>query len=259
MSRRLERDRSERCDRWQQVQGGQHPTQELHAREGGATPRAQLEKRVAPYLMQLDTADLQEPSEEVGLLETRAIQPPPTPGRANRVGCAIRKMFNLAIRWEMRTDNPATGFIRNPENPRERFLDITEIGRLSQIMNEHRNQRMADVIRLLMLTGARRGDVLNATWDQFDLDRAAWTKPAATTKQRKLHRTPISSAAVQLYARSALVHRRTAPGCFPVTRTVSPSRRSNGSGTTCEKRLNLRTYAFTIFAIPSRPYWFPAG
>jgi integrase len=160
--------------------------------------RAQLEKRVAPYLMQLDTADLQEPSEEVGLLETRAIQPPPTPGRANRVGCAIRKMFNLAIRWEMRTDNPAAGFIRNPESQRERFLDVTEIGRLSQTLNEHKNQRMADVIRLLMLTGARRGDVLNATWDQFDLDRAAWTKPAATTKQRKLHRTPLSSAAVQL-------------------------------------------------------------
>ena len=49
-----------------------------------------------------------------------------------------------------------------------------------------------------MLTGARRGEVLNATWDQFDLDRAVWTKPAATTKQRKLHRTPISGAAVQL-------------------------------------------------------------
>ena len=65
-------------------------------------------------------------------------------------------------------------------------------------MNGHKNQRMADVIRLLMLTGARRGEVLNATWDQFDLDRAVWTKPAATTKQRKLHRTPISGAAVQL-------------------------------------------------------------
>ena len=65
-------------------------------------------------------------------------------------------------------------------------------------MNEHKNQRMADVIRMLMLTGARRGEVLNATWDQFDLERAVWTKPAATTKQRKLHRTPISGAAVQL-------------------------------------------------------------
>jgi len=124
--------------------------------------------------------------------------PRPTPGRANRVGGAVRKMFNLAIRWEMRADNPAAGFIRNPENPRERFLDVTEIGRLSEVLNEHKNQRMADVIRLLMLTGARRGEVLNATWDQFDLDRAVWTKPAHTTKQRRLHRTPISGAAVQL-------------------------------------------------------------
>jgi hypothetical protein len=48
----------------------------------------------------------------------------PTPGRANRLGCATRKMFNLAIPWEMRPDNPAAGFIRNPENPRERFLNV---------------------------------------------------------------------------------------------------------------------------------------
>jgi hypothetical protein len=33
------------------------------------------------------------------------------------VGCAIRNTFNLAIRWEMRADNPTAGFIRNPENP----------------------------------------------------------------------------------------------------------------------------------------------
>ena len=139
----------------------------------------------------------------------------PTPGRANRVGCAIRKMFNLAIRWEMRTDNPAAGFIRNPENPRERFLDIAEIERLSQVMNEHKNQRMADVIRLLMLTGARRGEVLNATWDQFDLDRAVWTKPAATTKQRKLHRTPISGAAVQLLRTIRTHSAKNCPWVFP--------------------------------------------
>jgi integrase len=131
------------------------------------------------------------------------------------VGCAIRKMFNLAIRWEMRTDNPAAGFIRNPENPRERFLDIAEIERLSQVMNEHKNQRMADVIRLLMLTGARPGEVLNATWDQFDLDRAVWTKPAATTKQRKLHRTPISGAAVQLLRTIRTHSPKNCPWVFP--------------------------------------------
>lgn len=122
----------------------------------------------------------------------------PTPGRANRLGCAIRKMFNLAIRWEIRTDNPAACFIRNPENPRERFLDLKEIGRLSEVLAAHKNKPFADIIRMLMLTGARRGEVLNARWEQFDLDAAVWTKPAATTKQRRLHRTPISGALVQL-------------------------------------------------------------
>ncbi len=107
-------------------------------------------------------------------------------------------MFNLAIRWELRPDNPAASFIRNPESPRERFLDHKEIGRLSEALAAHPNQRMANVIRLLMLTGARRGEVLKARWEQLDLDRAVWTKPAATTKQRRLHRAPISGAAVAL-------------------------------------------------------------
>jgi integrase len=122
----------------------------------------------------------------------------PTPGRANRVGSAIRKMFNLAIRWELRTDNPASAFIRNPESPRERYLDLNEIGRLSEVLTSHPNRRAADIVRLLMLTGARRGEVLNARWEQFNLDGAVWTKPAATTKQRRLHRTPISGATVAL-------------------------------------------------------------
>jgi len=99
-------------------------------------------------------------------------------------------MFNFAIRWEMRTDNPAAGFIRNPENPRERFLNIDEIIRVSELLANDPNQLMANIIRLLMLTGARRGEVLNARWEQFDLDRAVWTKPAATTKQRRGKHAP---------------------------------------------------------------------
>jgi integrase len=98
----------------------------------------------------------------------------------------------------MRSDNPASGFIRNPEHPRERFLGRKEIERLSVVLSEHENQRFAHIVRLLLLTGARKGEVLNARWDQFDLEAGVWTKPAATTKQRRLHRAPLSSAAVQL-------------------------------------------------------------
>lgn len=139
----------------------------------------------------------------------------PTPLRANRVGCTVRKMFNLAIRWEIRTDNPAAGFIRNPENPRERFLDLKEIGRLSEVLAAHKNRRGADIIRMLMLTGARRGEVLNARWEQFDLDAAVWTKPAANTKQRRLHRTPLSGAVVQLLRTIRLRVPEECPWVFP--------------------------------------------
>lgn len=122
----------------------------------------------------------------------------PTPIQANRTGSMLRKMFNLAIRWGVRPDNPAAAFIRNPEQPRERFLTKDEIERLSAELAKDGTARMANVIRLLMLTGARRGEVLKARWDQFDLENGVWVKPAATTKQRRLHRAPLAQAAVQL-------------------------------------------------------------
>ena len=55
-------------------------------------------------------------------------------------------------------------------------------------------------MRLLLLTGARRGETLSATWDQFDLAAGVWTKPSAATKQGKLHRVPLSAPALALLA-----------------------------------------------------------
>lgn len=124
--------------------------------------------------------------------------PRPTPYAANRAGALLRKMFNLAIRWGIRADNPARGFLKNPEVPRDRYLNLEEIGRLAQALEKLPSKRAADAIRFILLTGARRGEALNARWDQLDLDNAVWTKPAATTKQRRLHRAPLSHAAVAL-------------------------------------------------------------
>jgi hypothetical protein len=81
----------------------------------------------------------------------------PTPVRANRLGEILRKMFNLAIRWRIRADNPAAGFARNAEAPRDRYLSTEEIGRLSAALDAHPNRRAADAVRLILLTSARRG------------------------------------------------------------------------------------------------------
>ena len=120
------------------------------------------------------------------------------PYAANRTVAVLSKMFALAIKWEMRADNPAKGIERAPEHRRERFLSPAEIARLSDVLAVHPERVSANVVRLLMLTGARRGETLSAEWNQFDLSAGVWVKPSAATKSGKLHRIPLSAPAREL-------------------------------------------------------------
>lgn len=122
----------------------------------------------------------------------------PTPIRANRVGEVLRKMFNLAVAWKMRADNPAEGFRRRVETERERFLSIEEITRLGDALHAADDQRAAGIVRMCMLTGARLGEVRTARFEQFNLELRTWSKPATSTKQRRVHRVPISAETAAL-------------------------------------------------------------
>lgn len=120
------------------------------------------------------------------------------PYRANRSAALLSKMFSLAVKWEMRADNPAKGIERNHEEKRTRYLLGDELVRLTAALAEHPEQTSANAVRLLLLTGARRGEVLSATWDQFDVEAGVWIKPSAHTKQKSEHRVPLSAPAMQL-------------------------------------------------------------
>jgi integrase len=122
------------------------------------------------------------------------------PTHANRALALLSRMFTLAIKWGLRTDNPCRGVERNPENQRQRYLTGAEMVRLTAALDELSDQGAADAIRLLLLTGARRGELLAARWSDLDLDAGVWTKPAVTTKQGAVHRVPLSDAARKLLA-----------------------------------------------------------
>lgn len=139
----------------------------------------------------------------------------PTPIRANRMGEVLRKMFTLAVEWEWRTDNPAQGFHRRIEHARETFLTPDELTRLAKVLDGAEDQRAAAIIRLCMLTGARVGEVRTAQFDQFNLDYAIWSKPASTTKQRKIHRVPISQDVAAIVRLRQQVVPRGNPWLFP--------------------------------------------
>jgi hypothetical protein len=87
-----------------------------------------------------------------------------TPFRANRCVSLLSKMFSLAIRWHMRTDNPVKGIERNDEPRRERYLSADELARLTDALAKLDDQQAANIVRLLLFTGARSGEVMAATW-----------------------------------------------------------------------------------------------
>jgi integrase len=119
-----------------------------------------------------------------------------TPYRANRVLALLSKMFSLASEWQWLDSNPVRGVKRYDEDQKEVWLSIGQLRRLELALSEYPDQQAADAIRLLIVTGAREGEVLAATWDQFDLKRGVWTKPSHHTKQKKIEHVPLNRAAI---------------------------------------------------------------
>lgn len=135
------------------------------------------------------------------------------PTRANRTVAVLSKMFSFAAKTPVADDldppipmrpdglNPAKGIERNQETKRHRYLSKAEVQALLKALGEHEDQQAANIVRLLILTGCRKGELLSATWSQFDLVAGVWTKPGATTKQKTLHRVPLSDPARDLLKR----------------------------------------------------------
>lgn len=127
-----------------------------------------------------------------------------TPVEANRVMALLHKMFALAIEWGYTDEgfrNPAEGIHRYQETPRERWLQEGELIELHKALEKHPDQDQADAVRLILLTGARKSEVLSATWQEIDFERAVWTKPSHHTKQKRTEHLPLSQVAVGILRR----------------------------------------------------------
>jgi integrase len=70
-------------------------------------------------------------------------------------------------------------------------------------------------LRAAILTATRSGEVRGATWDEVDMDAAVWTIPADRMKARKLHRIPLSPAAVVLFREMASIRQAGTDLIFP--------------------------------------------
>jgi integrase len=91
-----------------------------------------------------------------------------------------------------------------------------------------------------MLTGARVGEVRQARFEQFNLEHMSWSKPPTMTKQRKIHRVPISDETAAIVRQRQLLVPRGRRGCSPATRPASRCRRCAGSGRRSRRQCGLQ-------------------
>ena len=120
--------------------------------------------------------------------------------RANRVIAMLSTMFALSIKWGWRESNPVKGVERHREHHRRRYMSSDELARLTKALAEFPDRDIADIVRLLLLTGARRGEILSMKWDSLDLGLGTWKKRPDDTKQNEPHEVPLSAPACALLA-----------------------------------------------------------
>lgn len=122
-------------------------------------------------------------------------------GSANRLLIMMRYIFNLALKWEVPgiKANPCKGVpLMEENNKMERYLSVEEAQRLYEAVCKSENTMLKFIVPMLILTGARKREVLDARWEDFDLGRKAWRIPIS--KSGKARHVPLSDGALALLA-----------------------------------------------------------
>lgn len=182
---------SELCDRFIKDHAA------IHKKAGGLElDKTAIRKHIKPRLGNLKTIavtknDIQK--FHLGMKDT--------PAHANRVLRILSKMFNLAEDWGLRpaNSNPVKNVARYKEEHRERYLSNQEILCLGRALDEaektqSESPHFISLVRLLLLTGARLREIMNAKWEWIDWDMNMLKLPDSKTGKKTIHLSPAAIA-----------------------------------------------------------------
>ena len=147
------------------------------------------------------------------------------PVLANRCVATLSMFFTWCIRNGYRphpTMNPCVGLQIFKETPRERYLDIEEVSALGNAIAKGEKEGRHSIyafaaIKVLVLTGARRQEVLTLRWDSVDLKRGTLNLSESKTGKKSI---VLSDTAIELLASLPRVDDN--PYCFPGTKAGEP-------------------------------------
>jgi integrase len=151
------------------------------------------------------------------------------PETSSRVRGGIERVLNAAKAKGYRTgENPAAwrGHLENLLAKQSKLsrghhaaLSYTDVPAFVARLRE-REAVAAVALEFTILTAARSGEVLNARWEEIDLDAKVWTIPPARMKSAREHRVPLSDPALSILAK--LSSPRVSEFVFPGQRPHRP-------------------------------------
>lgn len=143
------------------------------------------------------------------------------PATVDKIRVVFGRSFELARQWKLpgAQVNPVRDVPRRKySNARERYLTPAEAERLFKALDKSEGPQLKNIVSLLLLTGARKTELLTAQWQHVDLERRAWFIP--TSKTGKPRYVPLSQAAVDVI--EALPRWDHCPWLLPNPATLRP-------------------------------------
>ena len=120
---------------------------------------------------------------------------------SNRCLALLSKMFSLSEKWGIRQDgsNPCRHVQRYEERKLERYLTSEEFVRLGDVLHAWSNSApyIVAVIRLLIFTGCRLGEILTLKWEYVDLKQNIISLPDSKTGAKKIFLSPPAIAILE--------------------------------------------------------------
>ncbi|MES2095364.1 MAG: tyrosine-type recombinase/integrase [Pseudomonadota bacterium] len=139
----------------------------------------------------------------------------------NRWQVILSHMMRMAKKWGLpgADQNPLEGVKQKDCNNRiERYLTPAETARLKQAVEESPNPLLKHIVALLLLTGCRKRELLDAKWEEVNLDRKVWRIP--TSKTGRPRHVPLSEDAIAVLRRIPRFGK--SPYIVPNPKTLKP-------------------------------------
>jgi integrase len=115
-------------------------------------------------------------------------------GVAAQCVALLSTLLAFAVSRGLRSDNPARGIKKPPVRKMDRFLSEEEIARLAAALATESSRTgdpyPAAAIRLLLLTGGRRGEILGLRWPHVDFEQRCLRLPDSKTGAKVVYLNP---------------------------------------------------------------------